>query len=260
LNVKNIFAHTNRGVLLDIVVFALNLFLMRLLTGYFISLVRLASANDSLAALQLGLFFTGMLVLPAAGAILKRWNFQQRRGARQTGELWGCLCNPILYLTVSLVISAVVVSLLGGLIFGQDFTNNGAVFVPLIFGALAVSIIQTFFVYHYFSPPKKAPRLAFLRDPRSALLGDVCIYLNMILFQVLWNTLALGQYTRVTSFGEFAGRLFFLCFVALLIYFPPRVFYLAEDAHRPVTWLTMLLANSPVILRVLIGFNSTAAH
>ena len=33
----------------------------------------------------------------------------------------------------------------------------------------------------------------------------------------------------------------------MLIYFPPGIFYLAEDFRRPAEWLTMLLANSPVI-------------
>jgi hypothetical protein len=61
-----------------------------------------------------------------------------------------------------------------------------------------------------------------------------------------------------TGLLEFAGRLFFLCFIALLIYFPPRMFYLAEDINRPRTWLMMLLANSPVIIRVLIGSSSNA--
>lgn len=257
MSIKNIFAHTNRGVLLDIVVFVLNLFLMRMLTGYFVSLIRRVSASndDSFAVLQLGLFFTGMLVLPAAGAILKRWHFQRRHAAQQESEVWGCLCNPIFYFAVSLVISATAVSLLGTAVFGRDFQNKGAVFVPLIFGAFFVSLLQTFFVYHYFSPQKKAPKSPFLRDPRSALAGDICIYLNMILFQVLWNTISFIPFERVGSFGEFAGRLFFLCFISLLIYFPPRIFYLAEDARRPVTWLTMLLANSPVILRVLLGVN-----
>jgi hypothetical protein len=55
---------------------------------------------------------------------------------------------------------------------------------------------------------------------------------------------------------EFVGRLFFLSFVALLVYFPPRMFYLAEDINRGRTWLTMLLANSPVIIRVLVGTRS----
>jgi hypothetical protein len=146
------------------------------------------------------------------------------------------------------------VSLLGGLAFGDAFQNNGAIFVSFILGAIVVSLVQTFFVYRYFSPPKKTSG-AFLRDPRAAFLGDACIYLNMILFQVLWNIVGFVPVGRVTDFGVFAGRLFFLCFAALLVYFPPRVFYLAEDGRRPRTWLTMLLANSPVILRVLLGVN-----
>jgi hypothetical protein len=268
LHVKNIFAQTNRGVLLDVVVFALNLMLMRLLTKYFIELVRLASADDSLAVFQLSLFFTGLLVLPATGAVLKRWHFHHRRNSRQKSRgkaqgqvatpeamTWGCLSNPIFYFTVSLLISAAAVSLFGTLLFGRAFQSNGAIFVPFILGGLVLSVLQTFFVFHYFSPPKKAPSHKFLRDQRSALAGDACIYLNMILFQVLWNTVGLIPFGRVTSLGDLTARVFFLSFVALLIYFPPRIFYLAEDAHRPTVWLTMFLANSPVILRLLFGAN-----
>jgi hypothetical protein len=78
----------------------------------------------------------------------------------------------------------------------------------------------------------------------------------MILFQVGWNLLTFSPLPHPSGVGEFVGRLFFLCFIALLIYFPPRMFYLAEDVHRRSTWLTMLLANSPVIIRVLIGSSS----
>jgi hypothetical protein len=75
----------------------------------------------------------------------------------------------------------------------------------------------------------------------------------MILYQVLWNLLTFAPLGRPSGPGEFIGRLLVLCFIALLIYFPPRMFYLAEDIHRRRTWITMLLANSPVIIRVLIG-------
>jgi hypothetical protein len=77
----------------------------------------------------------------------------------------------------------------------------------------------------------------------------------MILFQIVWNLLSFAGLGRPSGRLEFFGRLFFLCFLALLIYFPPRMFYLAEDIERPRTWLTMLAANSPVIVRVLIGTN-----
>ncbi len=165
------------------------------------------------------------------------------------------MLNPAFYLAVSICISTVVGVLLGEQIFGPDFHQNGAIFLPFIFGLLALSIIQTVLVYRYFSPPKKAPAGAFWRDQRSALLGDLCIFLNMILFQVLWNVMTSGPFARVKGFEDFAGRLFFLWFVSILVYFPPRIFYLAEDINRPASWLTTLLANSPVILRVLFGLN-----
>ena len=75
----------------------------------------------------------------------------------------------------------------------------------------------------------------------------------MILFQVIWNTLTFAPFGRPSGPLEFFGRLFFLCFLAMLIYFPPRMFYLVEDINRGRTWATMLLANSPVIIKVLIG-------
>jgi hypothetical protein len=146
---------------------------------------------------------------------------------------------------------------LGEQLLGKNLVNNAPVFIPSIFIGLGVTIVQTFLIYQYFSSPKNPPRQKFLREPQSETLGDICIFLNMIFFQVAWNLLTFAPLGRVSSFIDFAGRLFFLSFVALLIYFPPRIFYLAEDINRPRTWLTMLLANSPVIVRILFGTSST---
>jgi hypothetical protein len=120
-------------------------------------------------------------------------------------------------------------------------------------------VVQTALVYRYFLPPKKAPSLSFLRDPASEQAADLCIFVNMILFQVFWNiVISQFPFERVTSVGEFALNFFVLSFLALLVYFPPRIFYLAEDIKRPATWLTILLANSPTILRALLGDDSNA--
>ena len=77
----------------------------------------------------------------------------------------------------------------------------------------------------------------------------------MIFFQVLWNVAISSPFGGVSGFEDFAGRAFFLFFAALLVYFPPRIFYLAEGSNRPTAWLTIFLANSPVIMRVLFGIN-----
>jgi hypothetical protein len=259
-NLKSILlAKTNRGLLLDIVVFLTNVFLMHLLTRLFLGLVIQASAGDEVAQYTLAFTSLGMWILPAAGAVLKRWHVHRRLQAHdkklESSEsgLAGCLFNPIFYFCLNLVIVSAILTGFGQLLFGKVLLDNGAIFIPLVFLGLILTIIQTFLIYQYFSPPKKPPKSEFLRSPRSEMLGDICLFLNMILFQIGWNTLTFAGLGPPSSFLEFAGRLFCLCFIALLIYFPPRMFYLAEDINRPRTWLTMLLANSPVILRVLFG-------
>ena len=253
-----ILAEENRGVLLDIVVFFLNLFLMQSLTRYVIELFRLADAGEPLAQFALSLACVAMWVLPVAGAVLKRWHFHRRLKAEGKtfdidSTLSGCLFNPIFYFCLNLVLLSAILTGVGGFLFGDRLLQNGAIFVPLIIAGMICTIVQTFLIYRYFSPPKQPPRHHFLRHPESETLADTCIFLNMILFQIAWNLLTFVDLGGPSGPAEFLGRLFFLSFIALLIYFPPRMFYLAEDINRSRTWLTMLLANSPVIVRILIG-------
>lgn len=261
-HLANLFAKTNRGLLLDIFVFIANVFLMRLVTRAYVDVFRQVSANDPIATLLLGVTCLAMWILPAAGAVLKRWHFHQRLKAQgKTAEseetkLAGCLFNPLFYFCLNLVITSAVIALLGEFVFGRKLMDTGPVFIPLIIGGLILTIVQTYLIYQYFYPPKNPPRSKFLRAPQSEALGDICLFANMMLFQVFWNLLTFTPLGRPSGFLDFAGRLFFLSFVALLIYFPPRMFYLAEDINRPRTWVTMLLANSPVIVRVLIGTGS----
>jgi len=255
---KDLLAKHNRGLLLDIVVFVLNIFLMRWLTGYFLQLFQLASNDERLAQFVLSSMCLSMYVLPAAGAVMKRWHFHHRLQKEGKTVEWdsnvgGCLFNPIFYFCLNLVLMSAIVTGVGSFLFGRRLLENGAIFIPLIFLGMSCTIVQTYLIYRYFSPPKKPPRSEFLRQPESEVLGDICIFVNMILFQVMWNTLTFAPFNRPSGPLEFFGRLFFLCFIAMLIYFPPRMFYLVEDINRRRTWATMLLANSPVILKVLIG-------
>lgn len=231
---------------------------MRWLTRYFLDLFQLASNDERLAQFTLSLMCVAMWVLPAAGAVLKRWHFHHRlqkegRTVEWDSNIGGCLFNPIFYFCLNLVLLSAILAGLGEFLFGRRLLNTGAIFVPSIFLGLIFTIVQTYLIYRYFSAPKKPPRSEFLRQPESEMLGDVCIFVNMILFQVVWNTLTFADLGRPSGPLEFFGRLFFLCFLAMLTYFPPRMFYLVEDINRRRTWATMLLANSPVILRVLIG-------
>lgn len=258
----SLFAEENRGLLLDIFVFVANIFLIRLVTRVFIDLFNQLDAKDQepLAKFLLGLAFLAMWILPALGAVLKRWHFHQRLAAQgktvPETKLSGCLFNPLFYFCLNLVITSAILTSLGGFLFGSVLLNTGALFVPLVILGFLLTIVQTFLIYQYFSPLKNPPKAKFLREPQSEALGDICLFVNMILFQVFWNLLTFADLGHPSSVLEFSARLFFLCFIALLIYFPPRMFYLAEDINRGRTWLTMLLANSPVIVRVLIGTSS----
>ena len=126
-------------------------------------------------------------------------------------KLAGCLFNPIFYFCLNLVITSAVLTSLGDFLFGKQLLETGAIFVSLIFAGFILTIVQTYLIYRFFSPPKTKPKAKFLLSPESETLGDVCLFLNMILFQVFWNILSFAGLGRPTSVLEFAGRLFFLC-------------------------------------------------
>ncbi len=288
LKTRTVLAETNRGVLLDIVVFVTNLGLMGLMTNYFVDVIRRAGEDDPKAQLILLMCALAMFVLPAAGAVLKRWHFHKRRKAtaqkqedkekiESNAGAWlfnpmnpeskaaqgcsnlGCLFNALFQFVLAIFLLAVVMSLLQALVFGKS-ADQAKVFVPLVVLSLVMCVVQTVLIYRYFTPPKNPPKRTFWRDSKSELLGDLCIFVNMIFFQVFWNIVIRDfPSMRVTSFSNLAGNVFFFSFLALLVYFPPRIFYLAEDFNRPATWITMFLANAPTIVRALFGTGQSAA-
>ncbi|HEV7644366.1 MAG TPA: hypothetical protein VGO50_10525 [Pyrinomonadaceae bacterium] len=262
-SIKHLFAETHRGILLDIIIFLVSVLLIRTLTAYFVELVSNADSGDDTAEAALFLFCLGLLILPPLGAILKRYQFHHRLQLRgktirdqKSGLVMGCLFNPIFFFCLTIVVISGVNAFLMQLLFGNKDPGQ-VIFVSFTIGGLAVAILQTYLVYRFFMPPKHEPKWKFLSDPRAGFLGDLCVFLNMLLFQVLWTgiwrTLGFG---RVSGIEDFLGRLFLICFLALLLYFPPRILFLAEDIRRPLTWLTILLANSPMIVRVLLGFGT----
>ena len=260
MNISKIFLPENRGILLDIFVFLVNLFLMFLLTRFLTEIVREASEGDVAAKFVLFLFGLGLFILPLLGAILKRWHFHQRlkaqgKTARPAGCLTGCLFNPIFYFCLNVLIFSALFAFVTNLLLGNREPSK-AVFISSIFFGFICIVLQTYFVYRYFIPPKNEPKSKFLRDPRAELLGDACIFLNVIFFQLLWNLILMIPMERPPNVSipfEIGFRLFVISFAVLLVYFPPRIFYLAEDINRPRAWLTILLAVSPVVVRFILA-------
>src|SRR5919206_1926080 len=76
LGFKQILAHRNRGLLLDITVFVVQLILLRFLAKLALSFAHQAE-EDRLAKIAVGLFLVGLFFLQPLGPILKRWSFHQ---------------------------------------------------------------------------------------------------------------------------------------------------------------------------------------
>ena len=249
----------NRGLLLDLTVFVANVFLMRLLVKYFFNVAHAAAAGDKVAAVLIGGYCLALFLFAPIGAVLKRWQYhQQKHESDPTNSgLAGCLFNPIFYFCLMFVIFALIDAFAMQYISPEGQFSAGIVLSSMLLGTTA-TIVHTWLVYRYFTPPKHPPASAFLRSPAAGLVGDVFIFVNMLNFQIIWNTLAMVPMGHPSGIEEFAGRLLVFSFIALLIYFPPRMFYLADDIDKGRTWLMMLLANSPILYHLFVGTNLNA--
>jgi len=255
LDLQKLFKPENRGILLDLVVFFLNLTLMVVLTRLTRELVNDADTDNSAKAL-IGLYFAALFLLQPLGPVLKRWTFHQHSKVDTTSFV-GCLLPVFMlfYLVMMLLIASTATIIMGDLF--ED--EGGEVGTVLILLGFVWSIFNTVLISRYFLKPKKPPRWKFLSTPQAAMLGDVCMFLNMISLQVLWNNLTTAesfwQHTLSTPLGrpgsvtDILGRFIVIGVLAMLVYFPARIFYLIEDRNRKVAWLTMLLANLPLLLR-----------
>ena len=281
----------NRGILLDICVFILNILLIRLLTGNFIELTR-ASNEDVWAKLAVALFFTGLLFLAPLGAILKKYQFWDRidgsdKEKQVAKNIRLFIFSPWFCFVWLLIIYAFVVVSWHQVLLRDSYLSSVWAILAIFFGGMlycfvGAVVISNFYedgygttfwelrvkgsVYelsdfsidglrYLFDLPVFDRFRKFLETPPAAALGDLCIFLNMICFQVFWNYL----FSNLHSPGEFKDgvEIFSAVFVYLLLlclfYFPPRNFYLAEDIHRPIVWLTILLANLPPLLYFFFG-------
>ena len=253
IQLGQIFAPRNRGLLLDVIVFVVNLVLMFVLAGLFANLVR-AAQDDQLARSGIILFCLGVVFLQPLGSILKRRRAHERNPDLDRPSPHA-LFHPALYFLSKLVFLIAAAGLIVEVVFGPVDSGPSAdyfglpswVFASLFLGVPALAIANTVIVYMYFWKPKHPAMLKFLESSQSETLGDVCLFVNMILFQMYW---ALLMRDLPHDNKSLVDRLFLFAFSALLIYLPPRLFYLAEDGQKPLTWVMMFAANVPVLVRI----------
>jgi hypothetical protein len=255
---SKLLAAENRGILLDLIVFVINIALMSVLTGLTKNLV-LQAEDDVSAKALIGLFFAGLFLLQPIGPVLKRWSFHQE-SKFDTNSPAGCLLFWFMffYLVMMFLVSATATIMLTEVVFepGSGGAEAGTV---LILVGFFWSIVNTVLIYRYFHKPKKPPRWKFLTTHQAALVGDVSMFLNVICLQILWNNLTSAEtfwnnmlstpLGRPGSLTDILGRFIVIGTLASLVYFPGRIFYLVEDRRRKIVWLTMLLANLPILLR-----------
>ncbi|MDT5155872.1 MAG: hypothetical protein QOH51_229 [Acidobacteriota bacterium] len=286
IDVRKIFAPHNRGILLDVAVFVFQLILMTILVRLVAELARQAQ-EDNFAKAAMGLFFLSLALLQPIGTILKRRRARQRQpdvnftvGGCFAGVGLGTFFVPqfvffglgICYLAelvlderywASLSMKTFVEAILG-----KGFGDMIGVSLSLSFllMRLALAFVTTRIVWAYFSPPEGKPRWKFFESPQSEILGDLCIFLNMICAQIFWGLFMrpniqdvlptnpliqwLHQFLEIDSLSVVASAFPFIM-IATYVYLPMRAIYLAEDGRRPLALVTMLLAYLIIFVRLL---------
>lgn len=239
------------GFALDLFVFLINLGAVSFLTRLVSDMVVRAANGETGAQSSLMIVTSSLLVLAPMGAVLKRWHAHQSPGLKDASDN-GCLFSPVFYFCLIAVVFATVNAFVMQAVYGRREPPEG-VFVGAGLGGFLLIVVHTILVYRYFSKPGSPPRWTFLRSRAAAYLGDFCFFANMLVFQLFWNLLSGIDLPRPTGFLDFVFRFLVLVFLALLVYFPPRMFYLAQDLGKRWTWPSILMANSPVIVRVLFG-------
>ena len=267
---KQVFAYRNRGLLLDTAVFVCQLVLLRVLTN--LSLAFFSHAQQSVfAKITVGIFLIVLFVLQPLGPILKRWSFHQHFPSfeKEVGALTSLFLSLYKFFYIA---SMAIMIYLAYSYFSEAFQLNApqathisaeALEKVVVAVAIVLPIISGVLVFRYFSKPEREPGWKFLMTTKAAVLGDLCMFVNVICFQVLfsvyfssphfWN--ALHKITRLAS-GQLEGlygRLYLAAIAALIVYLPPRIFYLVPPTswqRRVLTWLSMFLANLPLILSI----------
>lgn len=235
-----------RGLLFDLAVFVLNVFLIRLLTRRIGSLLSLTFlSDDPEASRTLLLIISGAFAAQLVGAYLKRRPLQARLLAQHESNEGAFGCLIILHFALTLVTSAGIVALLLP-------KASGGVMVLVFF----LSMIPSALVWRAMTPYKKPPEPDWRNSHGAEVIADICLFVYMIVNLAIWNTVTAGSNVRATGVGDiFSRALGFVLIspVILLFYLPPRLLFLVEDYKYPATWISMTLAIAPVAYRLIIG-------
>ncbi len=236
-----------RGQILDLLVFAANLFLL----GPFARLLgRLGAgftANDDAAARELALIILAAFISYTIGAILKRPPLHARVGSLPSPDYAGCLFLGWVSLHLSL-------SILGAAVIAASFD---AVKGFAVTAMILCSILPTFFVARVVFRPRKLEQIpAWRKSWPIELLADVLIVAAVILLTIMWDIWIADLFTATWKGETFGQRVFSAGLAAgafALFYLSPRFLFLLEDFNRRLTWATIGLTLAPLLGRILLS-------
>lgn len=253
---SKIFSPPNRGILFDVFIFFLNFTLLHIVTKTFISFTK-ADEKDFWAHFNVTLFLTALVFLAPIGALLKRrWFWRRIEAQNKVDDIEDNAEIPIFGIKFCFV-WMLILSLLAGVMWCslilENYLSWTEMFLGVFFGAPAISLLNAWLISSYFKKPEGESRLKFLDTALSASLGDICIFLNIICFQIFWGLLNSEPWRASTGVFDIIESLIAFFLMVLLFYLPARSFYLIEDLKRPSVWLTILLANLPSFLFVAFG-------
>lgn len=223
----------------------------------------LRAEADSTAKLAIGLFFLAILLLQPWGPWLKRRGFHQRHpGFGQAKDsLAGC---GVAFIAFFYLIAMIIVAGAGSTMVSEVlFTGNsgGSVGVAAFLVGVVWAVGCAVAFVRFFLPPRK-PAGSFLASPRAEAIADLSIYLNLILLQLVWGAVMASKLFwdvvintplgKPNSASAIIGRFIMVAVVALMVYLPPRIFFLVEQRRRRLALVSMLVANLPIILKALL--------
>jgi hypothetical protein len=248
----------NRGIVLDVIVFIVNLLLMSDASTRINDWIGIGRGrpNDANAmSIMLGYCALACL-LPATGAFLKYVSGSQKHTPHFYRKTWGKQFFSMMTIILILQFLSQAVFFIaeynyqGKLLAFMPDAGTLSLFLKILLPICIIFIlINPFIVRLNFTKNRRHYLSGFVRDGVE-FFGDTALFLNMILFQVFWG-IFMADLTQ--DWGGVLERVLALAITSLLLYFPPRLIYLADDGHRGIAWVTMLLANIPIIIRIIIA-------
>lgn len=250
----------NRGKLCDVSFFIFNVLLITIFSKPIIQFISIISEYQIITQIIVGCLSFGMLILPAIGANLKHYRFRQRN-PKTTEKIKSKkkieddddefadgvrLLGLIMFATLIFLYGLGAYFLFSDVLSGSKDVSKTFVLIEFI-GLIILSFIYSIIIPGYFGAIEdEQQRSEFIKSKKSELIGDICIWLNMLIFQTFW-VLYLNR-----GFSPESRTAFFII-STLLLYLPPRLVFLLEDFSDYKTWLTMMLANVPIIIRIVFG-------